>query len=244
MEQRLPLLRAGAGSGAGGSGQDAGVENSAVHATSVSDCGARSVLVSCLGKCFGNLVVTEAFELGGALGDELVATSAKLLAVGQHVGEAEPASNSARHVSAKLAVLDKAYDSRTTQTEDLGSLLGRKLLVAGQDADRLAVAQGLHHSLEDFVELLGQLDPVVLACARQEEGRLNGTVTRLVCLDETENLGEFIGFGGDRAGDFGGGGAHDSRPFLTPARHLSTVTKVAKCGGVTDGTDSGQADGA
>jgi hypothetical protein len=78
------------------------------------------------------------------------------------------------------------------------------------------------------VELLGQLDPIVLARARKEEGRLEGAVTCLMCLDEAEDLGEFIGFGGDRADDFGGGSAHGSRPFSAALSNPTTLRKLRK----------------
>lgn len=65
----------------------------------------------------------------------------------------------------------------------------------------------MNDALEDLVQLFGQLDAVVLACAGQEEGRLKGAVARFVCLDETEDLGDFVGVGGDRVDDLGGSGA-------------------------------------
>ena len=71
-------------------------------------------------------------------------------------------------------------------------------------ADPAAVASARDAVLERF----GRLDAVVLACAGQEEGRLKGTVARLVCLDETEDLGELVGVGGDRVDDLSGSGAH------------------------------------
>jgi len=161
-----------------------------------------------LGQKRGDLVGVCIVVLRRAVSDEAIAAVAQCLAVGQHIGQTKLAANGSRNVCRKFALVNELDDSWAAQSEDLGGLLRRDLLVAGQDADRLTVTQRLDDLLEDGVKLHGELDTIVITRAAKEEGSLRrGSVARLVRLDEAENRGQLVSVGGDRRDDLCGGGA-------------------------------------
>lgn len=159
----------------------------------------QSALAFRLGEQLGDLFGVGIRELRRALGDEPVAPGVKLFALGENIGKPQLAPDRARHMRVQLAVLDEANHRGSAQAEDLRGLLGGNFLVAGQDADRLTVADCVGDPLEDLVELLGQFDTIMFASTGQEEGRLRrGPVTDLVRLDEAEDMGKPIGIARNR----------------------------------------------
>ena len=153
----------------------------------------------------------------------------KLLAVGKDIGEPKLAPDCAGHVRVQLAVLDEANHRGPAQAKDLGGLLGGDFLVASQDADRLAVAEGMNDTLEDLVKLLGQFDTVVFARAGQEEDMLRrGPMTGLVRLDEAEDIGKLIGIGRNRADDLRGRCSWVFTSFSSHPRNSTSVAELRK----------------
>lgn len=75
-----------------------GVENSAIHVGESLRLRGRSTLTFRLGEQLGDLVGVGIRELRRALGDEPVAPSVKLLAVGKDIGKPQLASDRAGHV--------------------------------------------------------------------------------------------------------------------------------------------------
>lgn len=144
-----------------------------------------SAPVPCLGRKRGGPVGVCIVVLSATPRYEAIAETAQLLAVGEHIGQTKLAAHGSWNVCRRSTLVDDLDDGRAAQSEDLGGLLRRDLLVAGQDADRLTVIQRLDDVLEDGVKLLGELDMIVLARAAKEEGGLRrGSVARLVRLDE------------------------------------------------------------
>ena len=128
----------------------------------------------------------------------------------------------------QFTLVNELHDGRAAQPEDLGSLLRRDLLVAGEDADRRPVTQGLNDLLQDRVKLLGEFDAIVLTGAAQEEGRLGGcAVTRLVDLDEAQHPGQLISVARRRV-TISAAVVLMTPPDFLVDHHHNTVAKVTK----------------
>lgn len=121
----------------------------------------------------------------------MIAPAAQRLPVGEHLSKAQASTHCSGHVRGDLAAVDETHERGSAQAKDLRGLLSGDLLLAREDADRLAPTQSQDDLLQHGVELLREFDPVVLLNVGQEVGsRRCRTVARLVRLDEAQHASQ------------------------------------------------------